>query len=163
MSAIILLLFILYTCFVLSEMKKFRFNALNNGVLWQVALKENNVIFKEGKQEKMQVPVKDIADICRTSYTEDDKIIEKDKNMLARAVVGGLLFGGAGAVVGAMTALQKKQVVKKGKVYTLIHVAFRDGRDLYLNPTFGYEYHFEKFVKKFREVQRLGVAESSVS
>ena len=37
---------------------------------------------------------------------------ETDKSMIGRAVTGGLLFGGAGAVVGAMTANGKKAVKK---------------------------------------------------
>ena len=109
------------------------------------------------------MPVTDIIGIYKELYFEPDKVIEKDKNMLARAVVGGLLFGGAGAVVGAMTALQKKQVVKEGKAYTLIHIAFKDGRNLVLTPTFAYEYHFDKFLKKFNELKSLGVTESSIS
>ena len=89
--------------------------------------------------------------------------IEKDKNMLLRAAAGGLLFGGAGAVVGAMTALKPSTKVIKGKKDTYILIVLRNGKRFVLKPALGYEFCFNHFCKKFREVQRLGVAESSIS
>lgn len=48
-------------------------------------------------------------------WEEDLKVKVKKGHPIGRALVGGALFGGAGAVVGAMTTKEDKTVVKKDK------------------------------------------------
>lgn len=130
---------------------------------WRVVLDgaKVNIIYK--KHVLHSFDVIDIADIEAKHNIEPDKIIEKDKNMLLRAAAGGLLFGGAGAVIGAMTAIKPSKQVIKGKKDTFILIALRDGKRFVLKPMLGYEYGFNNFCKKFRLIQRLGVTEASVS
>ncbi|MGM0217697.1 hypothetical protein [Enterococcus sp. AZ126] len=47
--------------------------------------------------------------ILRYSVYQDDKEVTK-KSGLGRAAVGGVLFGGAGAIVGALTGSETKKV-----------------------------------------------------
>ncbi len=67
---------------------------------------EMNLIITEfGKKQEIVLP---ISKITKSGTILVDEIVSG--NMLGRAVVGGILFGGAGAIVGAMTAEEKKKV-----------------------------------------------------
>lgn len=57
-----------------------------------------------GLKIKVCIPVESITS-C-DSYTEKEL---KEKSVLGRAAVGGLLFGGAGAVVGAISGAKPKE------------------------------------------------------
>lgn len=58
-------------------------------------------------------------------------------SMLGRAIVGGVLTGGIGAVVGAATATKKTEVVEEGKITTRVEHKYRIilTIDDLLNPT----------------------------
>lgn len=47
--------------------------------------------------------------ITNIGVVTEKEIIEKSKNVVGRAVVGGLFFGGLGAVVGGMSGIGNKQ------------------------------------------------------
>ena len=68
--------------------------------------KENkNITFSQlGLKIKVCVPIESITS-CE-KYTEKEL---KEKSVLGRAAVGGLLFGGAGAVVGAISGAKPKE------------------------------------------------------
>lgn len=55
----------------------------------------------------LKVSLKDISNVAVIS---DKELIEKDKNVIARGIVGNVLFGGAGLILGGLSGLQKKQV-----------------------------------------------------
>lgn len=57
-----------------------------------------------GLKLKVHVPIESITS-CE-EYTEKEL---KEKSVLGRAAVGGLLFGGAGAVVGAVSGAKPKE------------------------------------------------------
>lgn len=64
-----------------------------------------NITFNQlGVKNKVCVPIESITS-CE-KYTETEL---KDKSVLGRAVVGGILFGGAGAVVGAVSGVKPKE------------------------------------------------------
>lgn len=50
-----------------------------------------------------------VNQIYSVAVTSERNIIETNKSPVGRAVAGGMLFGGTGAVVGGLTGLQKKQ------------------------------------------------------
>ncbi len=50
------------------------------------------------------------SDIIETCYERKSKVKYEQKSVLGRAALGGMMFGGAGAVVGALTGLGTKPV-----------------------------------------------------
>ena len=75
-----------------------------------------NITFSQlGLKTKVCIPVANITG-CE-KYTEKEL---KEKSVIGRAAVGGFLFGGAGAVVGAISATKPKE---KDVFYaTLTHI-----------------------------------------
>lgn len=55
----------------------------------------------------LKISLKDISNVAIIS---DKEIIEKDKSVIGRGIVGNVLFGGAGLILGGLSGLQKKQV-----------------------------------------------------
>lgn len=53
-----------------------------------------------------------LKDISNVAIISDKEIIEKDKSVIGRGIVGNVLFGGAGLILGGLSGLQKKQVVQ---------------------------------------------------
>lgn len=83
-------------------------------------LSSNNRILKT-------IGLKNINDI---SLVTDEILDEKDKSVIGRAIVGGLVFGVAGAVVGGMSGLGSK---KEYKLVKLIKIDTNEGT-LYALP-----------------------------
>ena len=63
------------------------------------------VITEFGKKQEILLP---ISKITRTGVLHIDTV--ESGNMIGRAIVGGVLFGGAGAIIGAMSAQERKKV-----------------------------------------------------
>jgi hypothetical protein len=61
-----------------------------------------------------------ISSTFQTTHTED-------KNKLARTIIGGALFGAAGAIIGAVSGEGSKQVTDAK--YSCIHIETHDGRE----------------------------------
>ena len=74
---------------------------------------------------------------------------EQDKSAIGRAFAGGLLFGGAGAVVGAMTANGKKQVTK---LMFIISYTSSQGEECFLKFEDTRRYKGEKLSQKLKEL-----------
>lgn len=55
----------------------------------------------------LKISLKEISNVAIIS---DKEIIEKDKSVIGRGVVGSVLFGGAGLILGGLSGLKKKQV-----------------------------------------------------
>jgi len=93
--------------------------------------------------------------------TMDIKTIEKSKSPIGRAVAGGLLFGGVGAVVGAVSGTAKKEI-KKNEFFFLISYISKDGEEKILNySTAGETYNYsscEKFSSELKN--RCNILES---
>lgn len=53
-----------------------------------------------------------LKDISNVAIISDKEIIEKDKSVIGRGIVGNVLFGGTGLILGGLSGLQKKQVVQ---------------------------------------------------
>lgn len=61
------------------------------------------------KSVSVGIPDKDISSI---SLEDKNQLhLMKDKSIIGRAVVGGLLFGPAGAIIGGMTGIGKKESI----------------------------------------------------
>lgn len=64
-------------------------------------------------------------------YGTEKEIIQKGKSSIGRAVAGGILFGGVGAVVGAVSGIGEKKV-KKSKTNIIITYTSSDGEEKFL-------------------------------
>ena len=53
-----------------------------------------------------------LKDISNVAIISDKEVIEKDKSVIGRGIVGNVLFGGAGLILGGLSGLQKKQVAQ---------------------------------------------------
>lgn len=65
---------------------------------------ERIIITEFGKKQEIFLP---ISKITKTGVLQIDSI--ESGNMIGRAIIGGVLFGNAGAIVGAMTAQERKK------------------------------------------------------
>ena len=63
------------------------------------------VITEFGKKQEILLP---ISKITRTGILHIDTV--ESGNMIGRAIIGGVLFGSAGAIIGAMSAQERKKV-----------------------------------------------------
>ena len=78
----------------------------SSGDMVDVALYDNHLIIKSPilKQE-IKLNYEQITDVF---YGLETEVIEKNKSVIGRAVAGGLLFGGVGAVVGGISGTGTK-------------------------------------------------------
>ena len=65
---------------------------------------------KVGGKAEMMLEYGRITDVF---WGRQSEIVEKKQSPIARAFVGGFLFGGAGAIVGAMTAGTKEKTLNR--------------------------------------------------
>lgn len=61
------------------------------------------------KRPILNISLKDISNVAIIS---DNELIEKDKSVIGRGIVGSVLFGGAGLILGGLSGLKKKQVMQ---------------------------------------------------
>lgn len=64
-------------------------------------------------------------------YTSDIQKVSKSKSPIGRAVAGGLLFGGVGAVVGAVSGTTTK-TKNEYHFYVIINYTSKDGEEKFL-------------------------------
>ncbi len=72
-----------------------------------------------------------LKDISNVAIISDKEIIEKDKSVIGRGIVGNVLFGGAGLILGGLSGLQKKQV-EQNVDYLIINYK-ENGEDKVIN------------------------------
>lgn len=99
-----------------------------------------------------------ITDVFHGYTTE---IQEKEKSIIGRAVAGGLLFGGAGAVVGAMTATGKKEK-KVTKLMFIISYISSQGEESFLEFEDTRHYKGKKLSQKLKELCNIKDKENEV-
>lgn len=99
-----------------------------------------------------------ITDVFHGYTTE---IQEKGKSTIGRAVAGGLLFGGAGAVVGAMTANGKKEK-KVTKLMFIISYTSSQGEESFLEFEDTRHYKGKKLSQKLKELCNIKDKENEV-
>lgn len=94
------------------------------------------------------------SQITDVFYGHKTEIVEKHGSPIGRAVVGGLLFGGAGAIVGAMTADKK---VKENHLYFIISYKSSSGEDKYIQFEDTRMYKGNKLAKKLMELCNITI------
>ena len=99
--------------------------------LVEVALYEDHLELKGfmEKHEPISLQYEQITDVFHGIQSE---LVEKDRSVIGRAVAGGILFGGVGAVVGGMSGVGKKKEKTVTKLLLIISYTSKDGEDSFL-------------------------------
>jgi len=99
--------------------------------------------------EKQIIP---LIRITNVKVLEESKISEKQKSVLKRAIAGGILFGGVGAVIGGMSGIGTKQ--KELKVY-LLSIDYLNKNGIEFNALFSLKFRdrldYKLNIDKLRE------------
>lgn len=90
-----------------------------------------------------------------------EEIVEKEKSTIGRAFAGGLLFGGAGAIVGAMTANGKKEK-KVSKLMFIISYTSSSGEESILQFEDTRHYKGKKLSEQLKELCNIQPKEPEV-
>lgn len=91
------------------------------------------------------------AQITDVFYGLQTEIVEKSRSPIGRAVAGGLLFGGVGAVVGAVSGTGKKEK-KVNKFYFVISYTSSAGEEKLLQFEDTRLYKGRKVANKLKEL-----------
>ena len=84
-------------------------------------------------------------------YGVETSLVEKNRSVIGRAAIGGLLFGGAGAVVGAVSGSGTKQK-KEHKFIFIISYKSANGGDAFLQFEDTRNYKGMKLANKLKEL-----------
>ncbi len=75
--------------------------------------------FKMVTDNLFKIPLENVID---TLLTTEKEVVEKNKSVVGRGVVGGLVFGPAGLLLGGLSGIGKKNKVEKSKIYIVSYV-----------------------------------------
>lgn len=99
------------------------------------------------------------SQITDVYYGFEKDIVEKNKSVIGRAVLGGVLFGGVGAVVGAASGSGKKETTVTRFVFVISYTS-RDGNQDFLTFEDTRCYKGGKVAKILKE--KCNIAESPI-
>lgn len=91
------------------------------------------------------------SQITDVYYGFETEIVEKNKSVIGRAVAGGLLFGGIGAIVGAASGTGKKQQEKIKRVFVISYTS-SDGKESFLQFEDSRAFKGQKLSDQLREL-----------
>ena len=103
------------------------------------------------KRRKLLLNYDQITDVFYGGKTE---LIQKPKSVIGRAVVGGVIFGGVGAIVGAASGTGTK-TGKKTHLYFIISYTSSDGEDKYIQFEDTRMYKGLKLSKRLKELTHV--------
>lgn len=130
-------------------------NGVGNGTIIDLVLdnKEQAVIVT-APMSKMEPKILEYSRIKNVNYFSEKEMIEKSKSVIGRAVVGGVLLGGVGAVVGGMSGIGDKKK-ESPEYYIEIEYGIKDAEsetNAILLKIVGSSLGWDKFLKALREV-----------
>ncbi|WP_410769578.1 hypothetical protein [Fontibacillus sp. BL9] len=99
--------------------------------------------FKTITDNLFKIPLENVIDTILTTQKE---IMEKDKSVIGRGVVGGLLFGPAGLLLGGLSGIGKKSATEYTKIYIVSYVG---SNGEVKNITFGMNKMMVRVTEKF--------------
>lgn len=120
---------------------------LRSGNMYEVALYEDYLQIGEVKLRYDQV-----TDVY---YGLETEITTKNKSVIGRALAGGILFGGLGAVVGAVSGTGTKDVKSK-KFMFIISYTSGSGEDAFISFEDTRLYKGVKVAGKLKELAKVG-------
>lgn len=115
-----------------------------------VALFDDHLELKANlkKHEPITLQYSQITDVF---YGQETEVVKKDRSVIGRAVAGGLLFGGVGAVVGGMSGVGKKEK-EVTRLLLIISYTSKDGEEAFLQFEDTRRYKGPKLAAKLREL-----------
>lgn len=123
---------------------------LRTGSVIDVALYDDHLTLTEMFTKKPPISLK-YSQITDVYYGVQTEIVKKDKSPIGRAVAGGLLFGGVGAVVGAVSGTGTKEK-KVNKFLFIISYTSSSGEAQFLQFEDTRLYKGPKLTKKLKEL-----------
>lgn len=128
----------------------------NAGDAVEVAVYEEEItITAPLMKSEIKLSLSKITDVFYGIVTEE---VAKNKSPIGRAVAGGVLFGGVGAVVGAVSGVGSKT---KKEYHTMFIISYTssDGKEAFLKFEDTRHYRGEKVAKKLKEL--TGISEDA--
>lgn len=120
--------------------------------MYDVALYDEHLeISSPFAKNKINLDYSKIKDVVYSAEVEE---ISKSKSSIGRAVAGGMLFGGVGAVVGAISGTGTK-TKKERHFYFIIAYTSAQGEEKFLQFEDTRLYKGTKIAKKLKELCRL--------
>lgn len=98
------------------------------------------------KKEPITLAYKQVTNI--EMFTED-QIKEKDKSVIGRALVGGILIGPLGAIIGGISGAGTKKK-KKNKLFVVINYVSKDGETNVISFEDTRMYFTNKFIRHMK-------------
>lgn len=130
--------------------------SLQPELMYDVALYDDHLTIKLplGKQDAT-LKYSQITDVFYGLQTE---IVTTGKSVIGRAVAGGLLFGGVGAVVGAVSGSGTKQK-KERRFYFIISYTSSAGEDKFIRFEDTRLYRGSKVAAKLKELCNISASD----
>lgn len=121
----------------------------NSGDMVDVALYDDHlIIMSPVLKQEIKLNYDQITDVF---YGLETEVIEKNKSVIGRAVAGGLLFGGVGAVVGGISGTGTK-TKKECHFYFIISYNSSTGEDKFIQFEDTRLYKGVKVANKLKEL-----------
>ena len=127
----------------------------DNGFMYNLVLLEDRLQIGIPLAKTDQLKTLRYDQIRDVIYESDIEKISKSKSPIGRAITGGLLFGGAGAIVGAISGTGAKEK-KEHHFYLIINYISKDGEDKFLqyeDQSLGAGMKFYKSLKEKAGIQ----------
>lgn len=122
--------------------------SFSKGYMYEVALYDDHLEVISLQKKKLLLNYSQITDVF---YGVETELTTKSKSTIGRAAIGGLLFGTTGAIVGAISGSNPKEV-KEHHFYFIISYQSSDGKDCYLQFEDTRLYKGLKLSKKLKEL-----------
>ena len=123
----------------------------SKGYMYDVALYDDRLEITSMQKRKLLLNYDQITDVF---YGFETELVEKPKSVIGRAAVGGILFGGVGAIVGAASGTGTK-TGNKTHLYFIISYTSSDGEDKYIQFEDTRMYKGLKLSKKLKELTHV--------
>lgn len=110
-------------------------------------VENGNIVFKSALSKNKSVSL-NIDKITSARILTEKEIIEKNKSVVGRAVVGTFIAGPIGSIVGGMSGVGNK---KKNKSYRTLIINYDDGKQVLISED-KWATNFDKFTKELNKL-----------
>lgn len=123
----------------------------SKGYMYDVALYDDHLEITSMQKRKMLLNYDQITDVF---YGFETELVEKPKSVIGRAAVGGILFGGVGAIVGATSGTGTKTEKELHRCFIISYTS-SDGEDKYIQFEDTRKYKGNKLYKKLKDLAHI--------